>query len=115
MGGLSGIRYALILFIPLVLASFIEEFLFSENSIHGDEMPTAYKWLQPVLYLKKRKWDTVESEFCFVVLTADEYNNNMESELVLDGELIYIHNGYYVFIYDKNLFIQKYRQELSIR
>ncbi len=75
-----------------------------------------YEWLMPSRYLKRETWETVDSEKFFLLLNyMDTANmgladNPFAYELLAKGESVYNENGYSIFFYDRDTFINTFAQ-----
>lgn len=73
-----------------------------------------YEWLMPSRFLERKTWEEEESENFFLLLYyMDLANMELEDnpcafELLDKGEKVYDENGYMVFFYDKNTFIDTF-------
>lgn len=73
-----------------------------------------YEWLMPSRFLQRSTWETVDSEKFFLILHyTDIANMELEDspyayELLDKGERVYAENGYMVFFYDRNTFIDTF-------
>lgn len=74
----------------------------------------AYEWLMPKRFLEKSTWETIDSEKFFVLLHFTDLanmgldGNAFAYELLSKGELVYLDNGYSIYFYDRETFIDTY-------
>ncbi|MCM1468095.1 MAG: hypothetical protein NC086_08100 [Alistipes sp.] len=73
-----------------------------------------YKWLMPARFLERDTWETVDTEYFFLLLRFTDIadmgleGNPFAYEKLERGELVYADNGYRIFFYDRDTFIDTY-------
>ncbi|MCM1468751.1 MAG: hypothetical protein NC086_11435, partial [Alistipes sp.] len=90
-------------------------------NINGEKrFAEAYEWLMPARFLERKTWETVDTEHFFVLLRFNDVAN-MEIEgdlfanaLLENGKRVYDYNGYMVYFYDRDAFIDTYASSICI-
>lgn len=82
-------------------------------NVYGEYLPATYHWLLSKRYIRRETWENTETEQVFILLTPDEVQFNSDSEILKEGKLVY-ENSYYIFVYDKDDFMNKYGERIFL-
>lgn len=77
-------------------------------TVSGDDITQPHKWLTFKKYEHSQTWYHTGSDKLYFLLDDNFYEENMDLEMIQEGEIVYEEQGYIILIYDKDEFIRKY-------